>query len=71
MNKEFASFTAFVNEAATGPDQQRELAWARCATLREAVDLARQGWLEGWRRIKALRDAMSARMASQVQRDVV
>ena len=71
VNKEFASFTEFVNDAATGPDYQRQAGWPGCATLGEAVDLARHGWPEGWQRMKALRDAIFAKMASQIHRDVV
>jgi len=71
VNKEYPAFGAFVNDAATGPDYQRQAGWSGCATLGEAVDLARHGWPEGWRRMKALRDAIFAKMASQVHRDVV
>jgi hypothetical protein len=71
VSKEYASFGAFVDDAATGPDLYRDSEWAGCGSLAEAVDLARGGWPEGWQRMKALRDAIFARMASQVQRDVV
>ena len=71
MNKEFSSFSAFVNDAATGSDRFRDAGWSGCATLGEAVDLARHGWPEGWQRMKALRDAIFAKMASQIHRDVV
>ena len=70
VNREYPSFGAFVADAATGPDHGRGAAsWAGCSTLGEAVDLARHGWPEGWQRMKALRDAIFARMASQVHRD--
>ena len=45
--------------------------WAGCSTLAEAVDLARQGWPEGWQRMKVLRDAIFAKMASRIHRNEV
>ena len=71
VNREYPSFTAFVNDAATGPDHGRAAEWAGCSTLGDAIDLARHGWPEGWQRMKALRDAIFAKMASQVHRDVM
>ena len=71
VNKEFGSFSDFVRDAARGPERPDPASWAGCGTLADAVDLARNGWPEGWRRMKALRDAIFAKMASQVQRDVV
>jgi hypothetical protein len=71
VNKDYASFTQFVNDAAKGPDLYRETEWAGCGSLAEAVELARTGWPEGWQRMKALRDAIFAKMASQVQRGIV
>ena len=56
-------------EAASGPEHPGQSAWAGCATLAEAIDLAKGGWPEGWQRMKALRDSIFAKMASQVQRD--
>jgi hypothetical protein len=72
VNREYPSFAAFVQDAASGPDHHlRGAEWAGCRTLSEAVDLARNGWPEGWQRTKALRDAIFAKMASQVHRDVM
>ena len=53
------------------PTKAARLRGPGCNTLGEAVDLARHGWPEGWQRMKALRDAIFARMASQVHRDVI
>ena len=63
--KSSPSFTAFVNDAATGPDHSGSAGWAGCSTLSEAVEIARQGWPEGWQRMKVLRDAIFAKMASR------
>jgi hypothetical protein len=71
VSKDFGSFTEFVNAAATGEDLYAESSWAGGVTLAEAVDLARRGWPEGWQRMKALRDAIFARMASRIHKDVV
>jgi hypothetical protein len=69
--KEYSSFTGFVNDAATGPQHSGAAGWAGCGTLAEAVEIARSGWPEGWQRMKALRDSIFAKMASQVQKDRV
>ncbi len=71
INKEFASFTAFVNDAATGQDHPGSAGWAGCSTLPEAVTIARQGWPEGWQRMKVLRDAIFAKMASRIHKNEV
>jgi hypothetical protein len=71
ISKQFGSFTAFVNDAATGVDVNGAGAWAGCGSLPEAVEVARQGWPEGWQRMKALRDAIFGRMGSRVQKDLV
>ena len=70
-SKAYPTFNDFVRDAASGPDRPDPVAWAGCATLAEAVDLATKGWPEGWQRMKALRDAIFARMASQIHREVV
>ena len=70
-DKSYGSFSEFVRDAASGPDRIDMVGWAGCATLAEAIELARNGWPEGWQRMKALRDAIFARMASQVHRDVM
>ena len=40
VNKEYPSFGAFVNDAASGLDHLRDAGWSGCGTLSEAVDLA-------------------------------
>ena len=47
VSREYPSFGAFVNDAATGPDHLGSAGWSGCSTLGEAVDLARHGWPEG------------------------
>jgi hypothetical protein len=71
VSREYASFSAFVEDAAGGQDRYPSNEWSGGVTLAGAVDLARNGWPEGWRRMKALRDAIFAKMASQVHRDVM
>jgi hypothetical protein len=70
-SKDYATFGDFVRDAAGGPDRFDPASWAGCSSLAEAVVLARGGWPEGWQRMKALRDAIFAKMASQIHRDVV
>jgi hypothetical protein len=71
----FDSFTDYVNYA----DEHRHEGNGNLSTnfefygvsFSEAVRLARQGWPEGWQAMKALRDSIFGKMASQVQKDKV
>ena len=71
INKEFGSFTAFVNDAATGRITLARRAGPGAApSLRPWRSPVRAG-REGWQRMKVLRDAIFAKMASRIHKNEV